>query len=101
MNRMPKSVWHYITPMLLLVAFSVYIVAEIAVLRRVPTVLGRIAPFLVFWSNIVLRFALRPDESIPIWIVPMFNLGVLFAAIVVYEIAIPVLRSCTREGERK
>jgi len=97
---MPKSTWHYIVTILLLVAFGIYITVEIAVLRRVPAVFGRFAPFLTFWSNIVLRLALRPDESIPIWIVPMFNLGVLFVAIVVYEIAIPVLRGCAREGEK-
>ena len=90
-----------ITPILLLVAFGIYMAIEIAVLRRVPTIFGRIAPFLVFWSNIVLSLALRPSESIPIWIVPMLNLCVLIAVIVVYEIAIPVLRSCTSEGERK
>jgi len=99
MNRMRKSTWHYLVTILLLVAFGIYITIEITVLRRVPTVLGRFAPFLTFWSNIVLRLALRPDESIPIWIVPMLNLAVLFAAIVVYEIAIPVLRGCAREGE--
>jgi len=93
MNRMPKSIWYYITPILLLAAFSIYIVAEIAVLRRVPAVFGRIAPFLTFWSNIVLGLALRPDESFPIWVVPMLNLCVLLAVIVIYEIAIPVLRS--------
>ena len=101
MNRIPKNIWYYITPMLLIVAFGIYIVAEITVLRRIPAVLGRFAPSLTFWSNIVLRFALRPDESILIWIVPVFNLGVLFAVIVIYEIAVPVLRSCAREGERK
>jgi hypothetical protein len=101
MDRMPKSIWYHITMILLLVAFSIYMVAEIAVLRRVPAVLGRFAPFLTFWSNIVLRLVLRPDESIPIWIVPMLNLGVLLAAIVVYEIAIPVLRVCACEGERQ
>jgi hypothetical protein len=87
--------------MLLSVAFGIYIVVEIAVLRRVPAVLGRFAPHLTFWSNIVLSLALRPNESIPIWIVPVLYLGVLLAAIVVYEIAIPVLRGCVREGERK
>ena len=101
MNNMPKSIWHYIVMILLLAAFGSYMTVEIAVLRRVPAVLGRFAPSLTFWSNIVLGFALRPDESIPIWIVPVLNLGVLFAVIVVYEIAIPVLCSCTREGERK
>ena len=101
MNRMPKNIWYYITPMLLIVAFGIYIVAEITVLRRIPAVLGRFAPFLTFWSNIILGLALRPSESIPIWVVPMLNLGVLMAVIVVYEIAIPVLRSWTREGERK
>ena len=100
MNRMPKSIWHYIATILLLLAFGIYIAVEIAVLRRVPAVLGRFAPFLTFWSNIVLCLALRQDGSIPIWIVPMLNLGVLLAAIVVYEIAIPVLRGCTREGEK-
>ena len=100
MNRMRKSTWYYIVTILLLVAFGIYIAAEIAVLRRVPAVFGRFAPFLTFCSNIVLRLALRPEESIPIWIVPMLNLGVLFAVIVVYEIAIPVLRGCAREGER-
>jgi len=100
MNRMPKSIWHYITPILLLVAFGIYVAFEIAVLRRIPAVLGRFAPSLTFWSNIVLHLALRPDKLIPIWIAPMLNLSVLFAAIVVYEIAIPVLRGCTREGEK-
>ena len=99
MNRMPKSIWHYIVTILLLVALGIYIAVEIAALRRVPAVLGRFAPSLTFWSNIVLGLAFRPDESIPIWIVPMLNLGVLLAAIVVYEIAIPVLRSYVREGE--
>ena len=98
MNRMRKSTWYYIVTILLLLALGIYIAVEITVLRRVPAVFGRFAPFLTFCSNIVLRLALRPDESIPIWIVPMLNLGVLFAAIVVYEIAIPVLRSCAREG---
>jgi hypothetical protein len=100
MNRMPKSIWYYIMPILLLVAFGIYIVIEIVVLQRVPAVLGRFAPSLTFWSNIVLGLALRQDESIPIWVVPMLNLGVLFAAILIYEIAIPVLRGCAREGER-
>ena len=99
MNRMPKSTWYYIVTILLWLAFCIYIAAEIAVLRRVPAVLGRSAPFLTFCSNIVLRLALRPEESIPIWIVPMLNLGVMFAVIVVYEIAIPVLRGCAYEGE--
>jgi hypothetical protein len=86
---------------LLLLAFGIYIAFEIAVLRRVPAALGRFAPSLTFWSNIILGFALRSDESIPIWIVPVFNLSLLLAVIVVYEIAIPVLRGCAREGERK
>ena len=100
MNRMPKSIWHYIVMILLLVAFGIYIAVEIAVLRRVPAVLGRFAPSLTFCSNIVLRLALRPDESIPIWIVPMLNLCVIFAVIVIYEIAIPVMRGCACEGEK-
>ncbi|MFC1793184.1 hypothetical protein ACFL3Q_06315 [Planctomycetota bacterium] len=100
MNRMPKSTWYYIVTILLLMALGIYIAAEIAVLRKVPAVLGRFAPFLTFWSNIVLSLALRPNESIPIWIVPVLNLGVLLAAIVVYKIAIPVLRSCACEGEK-
>ena len=99
MNRTQKSTWRYIVTILLLVAFGIYIAVEIAVLRRVPAVFGRFAPSLTFWSNIVLRLALRPDESVPIWIVPMLNLGVLFAAIVIYEIAIPVLRGCALKGE--
>jgi len=99
MDRMPKSTWHYITSILLLVAFGIYVAFEIAVLRRVPAVLGRFAPFLTFWSNIILRLVSRPSESIPIWIVPMLNLGVLFAAVVVYEIAIPVLSGCVLKGE--
>ena len=99
MNRMQKSIWYYIAPILLLVAFGIYIVVEIAALQRVPAVLGRFAPSLTFWSNIVLYFALRPDESIPTWIAPVLNIGVLFAVIVVYEIAIPALSSCTHEGE--
>jgi hypothetical protein len=98
---MRKGIWYYIAPILLLLAFGIYIIVEIAVMQRVPAVLGRLAPSLTFWSNIVLGLALRPDESFPIWIVPMINLGVVFAVIVVYEIAIPVLRSCAREGERK
>lgn len=100
MNRMRKSTWYYIMTILLLVAFGIYIAVEIAVLRRVPSVFGRFAPSLTFWSNIVLHLALRPDDSNPIWIAPMLNLGVLFAVIVVYEIAIPVMRGCAREGER-
>jgi len=100
MNRMPKSIWYYVTPTLLLLAFSIYIVAEIAFLRKVPVIFGRIAPFLVFWSNIILSITLRPNESFPIWIVPMLNLGVLLATIVIYEIAIPVLRGCVHKGER-
>jgi hypothetical protein len=98
---MQKSTWHYIVTILVLVSFGIYVAIEIAVLRRVPAVLGRFAPFLTFWSNIVLGLALRPDESFPIWIVPMLNLCVLLAVIMVYEIAVPILRSCTREGERK
>ncbi|MHC4205041.1 MAG: hypothetical protein ACYSTT_10355 [Planctomycetota bacterium] len=101
MNRMRKSTWYYIVSILLLLAFGIYIAFEIAVLRRVPAALGRFAPSLTFWSNIILGFALRSDESIPIWIVPVFNLSLLLAVIVVYEIAIPVLRGCAREGERK
>ena len=101
MSRMRKGIRYYITPILLLAAFSIYIFFEIAVLRKVPALFGRIAPFLVFWSNIILSITLRPDESFPIWIVPMLNLGVLLAVIVIYEIAVPVLRSCAREGERK
>ena len=100
MNRMQKSTWYYIVTILLWLAFGIYVTVEIAVLRRVPFVFGRFAPSLTFCSNIVLHLALRPDESIPIWIVPMLNLGVLFAVIVVYEIAIPVLRGYAREGER-
>jgi hypothetical protein len=100
MNRKPKSTCHCITPILLLVAFSIYIAVEIAVFRRVPAVFGRFAPSLTFWSNIVLGLALRPNETIPIWTVPMLNLGVLLAAIVVYEIAIPAVRRCTFEGEK-
>ncbi|MHC4437254.1 MAG: hypothetical protein ACYS3S_07840 [Planctomycetota bacterium] len=101
MNRIRKSTWYYIVSILLLLAFGIYIAFEIAVLRRVPAALGRFAPSLTFWSNIILGFALRSDESIPIWIVPVFNLSLLLAVIVVYEIAIPVLRGCAREGERK
>ncbi len=100
MNRKRKSTWYYIATILLLVALGIYIAVEIAVLRRVPAIFGRLAPLLTFCSNIVLRLALRPDESIPIWIVPMLNLSVLLVAIVIYEIAIPVLHSCTREGEK-
>ena len=98
MNRMRKSTWYYIVTILLLLALGIYIAVEITVLRRVPAVFGRFAPFLTFCSKIVLRLALKPDDSIPIWIAPMLYLGMIFAAIVVYEIAIPVLRSCAREG---
>ena len=100
MNRMPKSIWHCITPILLLVAFGIYIAFEIAVLRRVPAVLRRLVPFPTFWSHIIISLALRPKRSVPIWIVPMLNLGVLFAAIVIHEIAIPALRRCAHEGEK-
>jgi len=100
MNRKWKSTWYYIVTILLLLAFGIYIAVEIAVLRRVPAVFGRFAPFLTFCSNIVLRLVLRPDESIPIWIVPMLNLCVIFAVIVVYEIAIPVMRGCALKGEK-
>ena len=101
MDKMPKSIWYYMVTILLLMAFGIYIAVEIAVLRKVPAVLGRFAPSLTFWSNIVLGLALRPAESFSIWIVPVFNLGVVFAVIVIYEIAIPVLRSYKPEGERK
>jgi hypothetical protein len=100
MNRIQKSTWYYIVTIPLFLALGIYIAVEIAILRRVPAVFGRFAPFLTFCSNIVLRLALRADDSIPIWIPPMINLGVLFAVIVVYEIAIPVLRGCAREGEK-
>ncbi len=100
MNRIRKSIWHYITLILLLVAFGVYIAFEIVVLRRVPAVLGWFAPSLTFWSNIILGLALRSDESIPIWFVPMFYLCVLLATIVIYEITTPVLRGCVREGNK-
>ena len=99
MIRMWKSIWCYITLILLLLTFGIYIVAEIAVLRRIPAVFGRIAPFLTFWSNIVLGLASKPDMSILIWVVPVLNLSLLLAVIVVYEIAIPVLRSCAHEGD--
>ena len=100
MNRMQKSTWYYIVTILLWLAFGIYIAVEIAVLRRVPAIFGRLAPLLTFCSNIVLHLALRPNDSIPIWIAPMLNLGVLFAVIVVYEIAIPVIHGCAREGEK-
>ena len=100
MNRILKSIWYYMVTILLLMAFGIYIAVEIAVLKRVPVVLGRFAPSLTFWSNIVLRFALRPDESILIWIVPILKLGVLFVAVVVYIIAIPVLSGCAHEGAK-
>jgi hypothetical protein len=100
MDRMPKSTWHYIVTILLLAAFGICIAVEIIILRRVPAALGRFAPFLTFLSNIILCFALRPKEAIPIWIVPILKLGVLFAAVVVYIIAIPVLRGCAHEGAK-
>ena len=100
MNRIPESIWYHTVMILLLVAFGIDIAFEIAILRRVPTVLGRIAPFLIFWFNIILSFALRPDELVPIWIVPALNLGVLLTAIAVYIIAIPILRSFACKGEK-
>ena len=100
MNKMPKSIWYYIVTILLLAVLGIYIVVEFIILRRVPAALGRFTPFLTFWSNIILCLALRPDESIPIWIAPMLKLSVLFAAVVVYIIAIPVLSGCAHEGEK-
>ncbi len=100
MNRMRKSTWFYVVTALLSLVLGIYIAVEVAVFRKVPAVLGRFAPLLTFWSNIVLSLALGPDESIPIWIAPMLNLGLLFVVIVVHEIAIPVLRGCAGEGEK-
>jgi hypothetical protein len=100
MSRMQKSTWHYIVMILLLLVFGIYIALEIVVLRRVPAVFCRFAPSLTFWSNIVLNLALRPEDSIPIWVVPVLNLCVLFVVIVIYEIAVPVLRCCALKGEQ-
>ena len=100
MNRTQKGPWFYLITMLLSLALGIYIAVEIAVLRRVPVVLGRYAPSLTFWSNIVLCLALARDNLLPIWIPLMLNLGLLFAVMVVYEIAIPVLRGCAGEGEK-
>ena len=100
MNKMPKSIWYYIVTILLLAALGIYIAVEIILLRRVPAATGRFAPFLSFWSNIILCLALRPEGSIPIWIAPMLKLGVLFAAVVIYIIAIPVLSGYAHEGAK-
>ena len=99
MNRTQKGPWSCLITMLLFLALGIYIAVEMAVLRRVPAVFGRFAPLLTFWSNIVLSLVLARDKLLPIWIPLMLNVGVLFAVIVVYEIAIPVLRRCAGEGE--
>ena len=96
MSRPLKGEWFCPTTMLLFLGVGIYLAVEITVVRRVPAVFGRFAPLLTFWSNIVLSLALEPDDSIPIWIPPTLNLGLLFAVVVVYEIAIPVLRRCAR-----
>lgn len=100
MDRIPKRTWHYMVTILMLATLGICIAVEIIILRRVPAALGRFVPFLTFLSNIILYLALRPEEAIPIWIVPMLKLGVLFAAVAVYIIAITVLSGCAHEGAK-
>ncbi len=100
MSRPLKGEWFCPTTMLLFLGVGIYLAVEITVVRRVPAVFGRFAPLLTFWSNIVLSLVLARNNLLPIWIPLMLNVGVLFAVVVVYEIAIPVLRRCAGEGEK-
>jgi len=99
MSRPLISAWFCPTTMLLFLGVGIFLAVEIAVLRRVPAILGRLAPFLTFWSNIVLSLGLARHSLVPIWILPVLNLGMLFVVVVVCETAIPVVRRCAGEGE--
>ncbi len=43
---------------------------------------------LLFASSILLRFIVGPDGSIPVWTLPIVNLGVFLFVILVYSVAI-------------
>jgi len=55
---------------------------------------------LLFTSSMIPRFIVGQDGSIPVWILPIINLGVFIIVMLVYSTAILVQYSRTGKGEK-
>ncbi len=136
MNKTQKESWYAISISLLSFALGIYMIVEIAVLRRLPEGFGRffwlpafllitgiaiffirkkqspaevdsderdnlikkravLAAFVSVWIilsavSIVPRFIVGPDGSVPIWLLPIINIGVFYIVLLVYSVAVLV-----------
>ncbi len=136
MNKTQKGSWYAISISLLSLALGIYMIVEIAVLRRSPEGFGRffwlpafllitgiaiffirkkqspaevdsderdnlikkravLAAFVSVWiillaSSIIPRFIVGPDGAVPIWLLPIINVGVFYIVLLVYSVAVLV-----------
>ncbi len=134
MNKTQKGSWSAISISLLSLALGIYMIVEIAVLRRVPEGFGRffwlpafllitgisiicirkkqspaevdsderdnlikkkavLAAFVSVWiillaSSIIPRFIVGSDGAVPIWLLPIINVGVFYIVLLVYSLAV-------------
>ena len=133
MNKTQKGAWYAISISLLSLALGIYMIVEIAVLRRAPEGFGRffwlpafllttgiaiffirkkqspvevdsderdnlikkravLAALVSVWIilsavTIIPRFIVGPDGSVPIWLLPIINIGVFYIVLLVYSVA--------------
>ena len=134
MNKTQKGSWYAISISLLSLALGIYMIVEIAVLRRSPEGFGRffwlpafllitgiaiffirkkqspvevdsderdnlikkravLAAFVSVWIilsavTIIPRFIVGSDGSVPIWLLPIINIGVFYIVLLVYSVAV-------------
>jgi hypothetical protein len=50
--------------------------------------------------SVIPRLVVGIDGSIPVWLIPIMNLGVMFAAMLVYSVAVLVQYGWSGKGER-
>jgi len=146
MNKTQKGAWYVVLTSLLCLALGIYMIVEIAVLRRVPEGFGRyfwlpafllitgisiyfirkkqspsevdsderddlikkratLMAFVSVWilllaSSIIPRFILGPDGSIPVWILPIINAGLLLVVLLIHETAVLIQYGRESTGEK-
>ncbi|MHC4211781.1 MAG: hypothetical protein ACYSWP_00275 [Planctomycetota bacterium] len=64
-----------------------------------------LACFISIWVflaaiSVIPRLIVGIDGSIPVWLIPIMNLGVLFAAMLVYSVAVLVQYGWIQKGEK-
>ncbi len=81
--------------------------AEVEADERDKQIMKRavLACFISIWVflaaiSVIPRLIVGIDGSIPVWLIPIMNLGVLFAAMLVYSVAVLVQYGWSGKGEK-